>query len=32
MGLSPPVSSAVDEAIKAVERLVGDLLREHKVT
>jgi len=30
MGLSPPVASAVDEAIKAVERLVGDLLREQQ--
>jgi hypothetical protein len=30
MGLSPPVASAVDEAIKAVERLVGELLREQR--
>ncbi len=30
MGLSPPVASAVDVAIKAVERLVGDLLREQQ--
>jgi hydrogenase maturation protease len=30
MGLSPPVATAVDEAIKAVERLVGDLLREQR--
>lgn len=28
MGLSPPVAAAVDEAVMAVERLVGDLLRE----
>jgi hydrogenase maturation protease len=30
MGLSPCVATAVDEAIKAVERLVGDLLREQR--
>jgi hydrogenase maturation protease len=28
MGLSPPVASAVDEAVKTVERLVEDLLQE----
>jgi hydrogenase maturation protease len=32
MGLSPPVTIAVDEAIKAVERLVEDLLREQRNT
>jgi hydrogenase maturation protease len=26
MGLSPPVAAAVDEAVAAIERLVGDLL------
>ena len=30
MGLSPCVATAVDEAIKAVERLVKDLLREQR--
>jgi len=30
MGLTPPVAAAVDEAVKAVERLVGDLLREQR--
>lgn len=30
MGLSPPVAVAVDEAIKAIERLVGELLREQR--
>ena len=30
MGLSPPVAAAVDEAVAAVERLVGDLLRERR--
>ena len=30
MGLSPPVAAAVDEAVMAVERLVGDLLREQR--
>lgn len=30
MGLSPPVASAIDEAIKAVEKLVRDLLREQR--
>jgi hydrogenase maturation protease len=30
MGLSPPVAAAVDEAVKAIERLAGDLLREQR--
>jgi hydrogenase maturation protease len=30
MGLSPCVASAVDEAIQAIGRLVGDLLREQR--
>ncbi len=30
MGLSPPVAAAVDEAVKAIETLIGELIEEDK--
>lgn len=31
MGLSPPVAAAVDEAIKTIENLIGELLEEERL-